>query len=1301
MRIFHFGAALVASVVASSAVGWRIGWQAPPPGWHGKVAKIVRGGGGAELRGRGSLAEGAAIESGADIATDRKQRARLEMSDGSVLVLDRDTEIELDPSPATRIVHVKHGVVALDVAHVVGAWPAKIVTDRGEVLDGSAAGGTSQATTVAGTELTVTATDDTTDVEVRRGAVRAKAGGGRELEVAAGQEALLTASGVEVGPSAGRGAGDLLGEKNQEAEDAPGAVGELRARRPGQTDENDRSLRIASHAVKIRVAGAMARTEVEETFANDTNDDLEGIYRFPVPAGAQVDRLALDQDGKLVDGAFVEKSRAEKILKGAIAQATPVRRFHDDIVWVPGPWRDPALLEWKQGGRFELRIFPIPKHGTRRIVLGYTQTVDASLGMRRYVYPLPSAGGVKMDDFSIDAQVLGADPAVGVHARGYDLSRSGDRLAFREASFSPTGDLTLEYALPNRKSELSAWAFDAGGDRFVAMALRPHLPASAEARPRDWAVVVDSGRSMFGERFARAARVAVALAQTLDRRDRVTVLACDVACRRNTAGFVPAGASGAKAVADFLTPVVPDGASDLVAAVRNGAALGEPGRELRVVLVSDGVATAGYERPARAAEEVRDAVPKDAAVLAVPVGSDANGDWLGEVALGGGGVVVPYAPGERVSDVVLAIAGAGAGEMLRDPAIELPAGLDDVAPRALPTLRAGGETYVVAKMQGSRVQGQVVLRGQVGGEPFETRYPLDVSATTDAGNAFVPRLFAGLRVRDLERDGGEAARAEAVSLSQKLAVPSRFTSLLVLESDAMFRAFGIDRAQSAPKWTGETLGDSSDVTVNAEPEADEAAVGNTRALLAPAHHVSGGGGGTGGFGLGHGSLESLAGPAATASPSAPAQAANAEKDKQPDDALALRRDAWWRRRPGRFMRRVFHREATLTANASFVEGADRVSSARLALAASPDDRGKHRDLARALLRRGSFDELEQVLGDWQKRDPLDADAIALRAELLASRGDRASAARVLSGVAASSDPARLDQLASGASMAGQNELACALRVASAESSPEDATRVARAVRCEREHGRTRSADRWLDEAGARRGAVEAALAAFERPSAVSGDIVVDASWSGGADLNLAVIDPSGQRLGWLAGRGRAEDTTSRTHEKLAVSSGSVGSFLVEIARSDKSNELASGATGFIQVSAFGMTKRVPFALAGPSARVARIDARWVSELVPIDDLPNVGAAASLRPFDVTAAHGAVSAVSLVGCSSATTDGVFGAGSADVLFSPSSGTVSRVEVASPFAASRAGACVRARLFSARVSPFSGSPGRVTRTFVIAP
>ena len=552
--------------------------------------------------------------------------------------------------------------------------------------------------------------------------------------------------------------------------------------------------------------------------------------------------------------------------------------------------------------------------------------------------------------------------------------------------------------------------------------------------------------------------------------------------------------------------------------MRRATALGEAGRELRVVLVSDAVASAGYKRPSRLAAEVADATraATSAAVLTVPVGSDADRDTLAEIARGGGGVLVPYAPGERTSEVALALAGAGAGELLRDVSVELPPGLDAMAPRELPTLRASGETYVVAKMSDAHVHGDVVLRGTAGGEPFEKRYALDVSATSDAGNAFVPRLFAQARIRNLERDGTDSAKTEAVALSEKLAVPSRFTSLLVLESDAMFRAFGIDRNASAPRWTGETIANQFDVaTATGKDSVAEEPSGTAGNLLAN-------GGGRGGGGTGEATAETrtmgsmpAAAATATAVPSLAPPAPPEHASRRFEQPLDRARPDWRFRRPGRFMRRVFHREATIaTTSGTFVDGVDRVTTARRALDAAPDDRAKHRNLARALFRRGAIDELAQVLVDWQRRDPFDADAIALRSEVLAARGDRAAAARVLSGVAVSANPAGLDQLALGSERAGDDDQACSLRIAAAETTPDDATRVAHAVRCERASGRTTAADRWLNEAGARRGAVETVLSSLSRgEGSASGDIVLDATWSGGADVDLAVMIRAGNASG--------------------------------------------------------------------------------------------------------------------------------------------------------------------------------------------
>jgi hypothetical protein len=157
----------------------------------------------------------------------------------------------------------------------------------------------------------------------------------------------------------------------------------------------------------------------------------------------------------------------------------------------------------------------------------------------------------------------------------------------------------------------------------------------------------------------------------------------------------------------------------------------------------------------------------------------------------------------------------------------------------------------------------------------------------------------------------------------------------------------------------------------------------------------------------------------------------------------------------------------------------------------------------------------------------------------------------------------------------------------------------------------------------------------------------------------------------------------------------VGTFLVEIARSDRGTDPVSG---FVNVTAFGATKRVPFVLNGASARVARVDARWVSALVPIDQ-PTIGVVDVTRgSFDETVARARVNAISLQQCSAQ--EGPFGAGSASVSFDPSGG-VSSVVLAPPFASGRSAACIRRALMTAVVAPFTGGARTVTRNFVIAP
>src|SRR5690606_8477763 len=360
--------------------------------------------------------------------------------------------------------------------------------------------------------------------------------------------------------------------------------------------------------------------------------------------------------------------------------------------------------------------------------------------------------------------------------------------------------------------ELSSWTFQpassgaAPGDAepaYVALALRPRLPRASGSGARRFAVVVDASRSMFGESYQRAVRLAARFVRELGEQDLVSVLACDVQCRRLPEGT--AGRELAERARDFLSALSPEGASDPAAAVAAGLSLArDGGGPLHVVYIGDGTPTVGPVRPATIARSIEQASSGQAAtVTTVAVGVDSDAQTLAALARGGGGTTLPYSPGQPTAEAAYALVSATYQSTLTDVRVELPEGLTEIAPARIDNIASGGERVIVARMQRDAIDGMAVVRGRVGGASFEQRYQLHLTRSSSSGNAFVPRLYAATRIADLEQRSDPEAKREAIELSSRFNVASRHTSLLVLESPAMFRAFGLDNTRRTPVWTGE------------------------------------------------------------------------------------------------------------------------------------------------------------------------------------------------------------------------------------------------------------------------------------------------------------------------------------------------------------------------------------------------------------------------------------------------------------------------------------------------------------------
>jgi tetratricopeptide (TPR) repeat protein len=1206
--------------------------------WGGKVGRVVTAEGGHGLVAcdeSGSacrvVTAGAELPRGARLKTDARTRAELALSDGSKLSLDRSTELALQTEGPRRATLIRGALVA-DIAHA--KTEARFGLPKGSL-------------TVHGTKFALRAADGRAAVDVTRGSVTLAGNDPRGVQVTEGETGRLEDGTPSVTFSGNLGeslawSDDTFGDgRSQEL--ASKGLGELKAKKPGDDAERAGAVTLASHQVRVRIAGVMARTEVEEVFENHTDDVLEGIYRFPVPPEAQIERLALEVDGKLEEGAFVDRDRAAAIWRGAIVNSAPkARRPIEEIVWVPGPWRDPALLEWQRGGRFELRIFPIPKRGSRRVILAYTEVVKATGGTRRYHYPLPydPSGSTRVGRFDVNVEVRGNDRDFGVRPTGYAMVpkavEGASALTLSERGFVPSGDLSLEYALPNRNSELTTFTYLGSspapsgssaltvmtdGSPYVALALRPKLPRGERFGNRQLALVVDSSRSMLGESYQRATDLAARIARELDPGDRLSVLACGVECRTLPGGPLEPGVSAAAEVRRFLAGITPEDGSDLVEAVSHGiSALSGSGEgERRVIYLGDGAPTVGQVRPGSVERAVlRRTASRRASVTAVAVGTSSDRTTLEALARGGGGVMLPYAPGQSLSEAAYAVLGATYGDALTDVNLRLPEGLGSVAPARLGAIPAGGEVFVTARMNNLDLAGDVVLSGKIGGRAFEQRYPVKLSASDARGNVFVERLHAAARIQDLERDGTDLAKKEAVALSSRFSVASRYTSLLVLESEAMFKAFGLDNQRTAAVFTGEEEAESSEAEgIIDVGTGDEQARFSGRA--AESSGLSSIANGTGGGGLaraksrapsglpGDPLFDASAAPAAAPKPVATTAAPPSPEKKATrvrGDPLLLEEPPPSRRRmiP---MRKVWQRFGEIYADRLTPRHASgsAVADAEQVLALNENRREALKKVLALSFATASLDRAAELSRRWSEKEPLDPEAITARADVLAARGERDAAIRVLGSVidVRPDDVAAQKRLARLQRWRGRTALGCRHSIAIAELRAGDAGLLADAVRCARETGDGAMADELLANAGASTSAAAARLLGGPAPDdrALKGDLRIEGSWSGGADLDLALIDPDGRRVSWLGAPTRglisARDVVSTSTETLALSGGKPGEYVVEVVRGDGTGR----ASGELTITVAGATRRVPFSIDGQRVNVAilKIDTRQV--LVPL------------------------------------------------------------------------------------------------------
>lgn len=518
------------------------------------------------------------------------------------------------------------------------------------------------------------------------------------------------------------------------------------------TASDGTGLRLAFLHARVVVQGPLALTQVRLAFDNFDARTVEGRFDVTLPEGAALSRFAMKIDDTWQEGEVVERLEATRVYESFMHRSV-----------------DPALLEHDAGNRFRARVFPIPGRSRKELILSYTQELTDP----QRPYRLPLLGLPHLD--ALYVQVLAAD----ADGRALNLTRF---------DYVPEGDLVL------REEPARATAGVRHGSLVAARVVLEPAPDADAGAPRsdarEWILLIDTSASQaigFAERVRQLPRLLAALRARAGRELGVTVIGFDQQRVRVYKG--PSAGFGAAQV-DALIARGALGASDLKTALLDVARFAEP--RTRVLLLGDGVATLGdplaYGLSTVAGYARRKSITR---IDAITAGTTLDHDALRAIATpadarqAAGRVLDGQRPIPALVDGLHA-------PLLRDVQVVVP-GSRWVWPRQLDGVQPGDPVLLYAELDEG-----APMRVQFPGAPLRDQ---DVT-TTPIERPLLERAVHGAQLRELLARHDRLAdddpqrptlRAQIIDRSITHRVLSPFTAMLVLETEADYQRFQLDR----------------------------------------------------------------------------------------------------------------------------------------------------------------------------------------------------------------------------------------------------------------------------------------------------------------------------------------------------------------------------------------------------------------------------------------------------------------------------------------------------------------------------
>jgi Ca-activated chloride channel family protein len=541
--------------------------------------------------------------------------------------------------------------------------------------------------------------------------------------------------------------------------------------------------------VAVEVTGMVARTRVTQFFHNPGSEFVEGVYVFPLPEKAAVDRLWMKVGERVIEGRIREKEEARRTYEKAKAEG-----------------RKAALVEQQRPNLITNAVAHIGPNDFVEIRIEYQQVLAYENGGYRLRFPLavtpryvpmggpgepgdvhPAHGGASPVDIavSIDAGVPLAHVASSYHDAAIEKHAGGRALVtlLKDQELADR-DFELSWTLaPGATPRAAMFTQQRGDTEYALLMVVPPQPTAAERAefqrmPRETILVVDTSGSMQGASIQQARQALEHALDTLTARDRFNILEFNSVTRAMLPDAVAATPANLERAKAWVRALKANGGTEMAGALTLALTGADtPGYLRQVVFITDG-AVGNEDALFRLIAERLGA----SRLFTVGIGPAPNSHFMAKAAQFGRGTFTHIGDVREVHDKMTALFEKIEAPVLRDVAIRWPDGSAvETFPARVPDLYLGEPVLVAAAARAPL--GTVVVTGLRGNQPWSVALtpPLDRNA---AGvGALWARAKIGTLMDEIAR-GAELAqvRPQVVAVALEHHLVSAYTSLVAVDA---------------------------------------------------------------------------------------------------------------------------------------------------------------------------------------------------------------------------------------------------------------------------------------------------------------------------------------------------------------------------------------------------------------------------------------------------------------------------------------------------------------------------------------